>query len=210
MIDVIGNTAIGNSGSYWGNTVIVPLSKNTTYGDIVDIIRLKCRLVGKEIFSNSAIVREIMYGVSKFAMSVSDDKYGMRSRVNISGNANPYIISLANLNPSVKALKSVVYLGRSRTPIEITDIRAIEFALGMPSSYSRSLMCANAGDHLELFIGPDISPIWKHRSIEIAYERVPSIVDVTLSTKVDVLDECIPALTDNIADRINMLYKITS
>jgi len=151
------------------------LGKNTTYGQIVDLIRSKPGMQDNPFFSDALLVKEINNEISNlYAKKADKGFYQKRETYSLSGSSNPYHVDLSSTIPFPYKIVDVVYKGSGRTSIkQVSQIR-LEEELQLTNINTNSIYCSIGGDAIDFSFGSDISVVTAD-AIEVVYQRQPTL-----------------------------------
>lgn len=167
-----------------------PLCKNTTYGQIEDIVRLRTNTIGDMQVSSSLVVKEICFAVQKWAklLSAATTPFYQKtvSTLVITGSGNPYSVDLSALNPFIDRIIRVVHktTGGTRTLVNLLSPSEAEKITALSSIHSSSIFGVNEGDSIKLYVGSSFTVTTATDTIELQFYRQPIVSTAVAPTVV--------------------------
>ena len=174
------------------------LSKQTTYAQIEDKVRLDTDTVSDYRVSPVWFLKEISLSVEKIGgilLSAGHPFYlTTNSTLTISGTANPYTVDLSGLTSFPDRIDRVVHVttGGVRTFVPKRTQEEAEKILSLSTIYGSSLFHVFEGDALRLYRGSSFTITTATDTVEMKYLRQPIVGSVTRSSNVDIIDKYVP------------------
>lgn len=151
------------------------LSKNTTYKQMLHLLRAETGIYDDPIFSNEYLIKMIDWEISKFySQIIGKDFYQKRATFDLSGSANPYYVDLSTTLPFPYQIVDVVYKDATRVSVKKVSRAELEEKTKLSNSYANSIFCSVGGDNIEFSFGDDIT-VATSQSIEVLYKRQPTL-----------------------------------
>lgn len=203
------NGSITFSGGASALDPIVPtLSKNTTYSDVVGLVRILSHTAGNTTVITNAellsIVIDIAGQIGRENWEKMQPYYLQTNTFNVIGSSNPYKADYSTLSPYMDKFIGAIFL-YGRTPIKMLDSDGLQRASKLTSMYANSVLGTQYDGYLELFAGSSISNPQDY-SVDIYYFRQPQLSGITTSNYsskyVDLPDSYIPELIDRAVSQV--------
>lgn len=179
-----------------------PLCKNTTYGQIEDIVRLRTNTIGDMQISQTLMIKEICFAVQKWAKVLNGAAAHFYqktvSTLVITGSGNPYSIDLSGLNPFLDKVIRVVHktAGGTRTLVNLLQPSKVEKITSLTTLYASSVFGVYEGDSIKLYAGSSFTITTATDTIELQFYRQPIVSSAVAPTVV--YDAAFTAASDGI------------
>lgn len=190
-----------------------PLSKTTTYKDVIDLVKLRVKLDGDPYLRDTLLIKEISLAISKWASILCDASapfYYITKTIqnSITGTANPYIVDLSAIDPFIWRIAKVIHItdGGTRTNVVPKDLMTAENDQQLSNMNATSLWYSNEGDTLKFYKGSSFTITIASDDVEISYYRQAKVIGVTRTSYVDIIDAYVPVIVSEVTSTLKQ-YK---
>lgn len=188
------------SGALGEDAVPPALSKNYTYQNVVDLVRVLSHASGNTtVLTDAEIFAIVNYHVSQIAKENYQQLqpcYLQSATLTINNVQSPYKSDFSTLNPFVDKFVGCIFLqGYLRTPISIVDSQQLQDIIGMPTIYVSSIAGTFNDLSIELFVGTEVVTNPYDYYVEMYYYRQAKN-DSVIADYVDLPDNMIPDVVD--------------
>ena len=187
------------------------LSKNTTYGQVIDAVRLRTNTLLSPIPTDSLIIKEISFAVQKWLKRLQDFSHpsvaqtiSTNTSIAITGSANPYSMDLSSVNPYPYSLIRVVHItsGGTRTLVQMFPSYEAEARGLLTSTYATSIWGSYEGDNIRLYKGSSFTITTASDTTELKYYRQATVASVTTASYLDIPDAYVPTVITEVTASI--------
>lgn len=189
------------------------LGKYTTYGQIIDMVRLRTKTIDDPKISDALLIKEISMAVSKWAKILNGATapfYLTTTTLTdvITGSANPYSLDLSSMSPFPSELIRVVHITAAgvRTFVRVLTPSEAENIQSLTSLYASSLFCDFEGDSIRFYKGASFTITIASDDVELKFYRQPIIASVTTASFPDIPDSFTPTIVSEVSSVVK-LYK---
>jgi hypothetical protein len=189
------------------------LSKNTTYKDVIDLVKIRVNLDGDPFINDTLLMKEIYLSNSrwlKFLFTSNAPGYPSSTTTltdSITGSANPYSLDISSVSPFIDKIVRVVHTTSAgvrtnavrRNPISAEDDQQLS------NMNSTSLWYVDEGDVLRFYKGSAFTITIASDDVEIQYYRQAKIYTSSASY-IDLLDSDIWVIVTDVASTMKQ-YK---
>lgn len=205
--DIFGASVFG-SGLSGVEMIFTPVSKNTTYLDIIDMVKLQTGAFKNPLINNTFLLKQISISIQNIARQLpkeQKEQYYLYpySGLIISGTANPYTVDLSTINPYVEDAQIYIHVtaGGVRTHAQVMDANKAE-NLSSLQQYATTLLGAKIGDKLQLFAGSSFTITTSTDTLIFNFIRQTIASGVTTASYIDLSDSLIQLLVDAVVAEV--------
>ena len=189
--------------------IIPELSKSYTYQNAVDLVRILGHASGNttaitdaEIF---AIVKDFVAQIAKEQWKALAPMFLVNNSFNIQGSAFPYTSLYSALSPYPDKVIALIFLqGSGRIPIRLVAPDQLERYAKMTNTYASSVFGSVNDNHIELFVGTDITDTPTDYGTEMYYFRQVNQTGAVVGDYIDIPDNYYMDVVDKTVARLEM------
>lgn len=177
------------------------LGKDTTYKQIIDMVRLRTNTIDDPKVSDDLLIKEISMAVSKWANILNGATAPFYTSTallenTITGSANPYSLDLSSVSPFLAQLIRVVHITAVgvRVFVKMLSPSEVENIQNLTSLHATSIFGCHEGDSIRFYKGSSFTITIASDDVELKYYRQPKIGSVTTASYPDIPDSFTPTI----------------
>lgn len=185
-----------------------PASKETTYGEIEDIVRLRTGTIDDPRLSPSLMLKEISLSIQKIngILNGATAPFNLTTNttITITGTANPYIMDLSGISPYLDRIVRLVHITAAlvRTRVDLVSPEEAEDRQALTNIYGNSIWGVWEGDAIRLYRGNSFTVTPATDTTELKYYRQSRVVGATRSTRPDIVDKYVSLVILDVIGKI--------